>query len=164
GLHRPLLALEARLRARFETWRRPRWIAARLAELAGELERACVDAPAALVAWQAARWLERRSARHLVGVFAGVARRGGGGRAAPALDRGAPRRARRGARASVRRCAGRARRMAGGALARAAIGAPPRRVLRRRRSPGSERRGVADRRVAGALLRRAHRQSREPRA
>lgn len=74
GLHRPLLALEARLRARFEAWRRPRWIAARLEELAGELERACVDAPAALVAWQASRWLERRSARHLVGFFAGVDR------------------------------------------------------------------------------------------
>ncbi len=72
--HRPLLALEARLRARFASWRRPRWPAPQLIELAGELDRAAVDAPSPLVAWQAARWLERRSARHLVGFFIGADR------------------------------------------------------------------------------------------
>lgn len=86
GVHRPLLALEARLRARFEEWRRPRWIASRLIELAGELERACVEAPAPLVAWQASRWLERRSARHLVGFFAGVDRHVAGGDAWPIVE------------------------------------------------------------------------------
>lgn len=86
GVHRPLLALEARLRARFEAWRRPRWVASRLNELAGELERACVEAPAALVAWQASRWLERRSARHLVGFFAGVDRQVASGDAWPIVE------------------------------------------------------------------------------
>jgi hypothetical protein len=86
AVHRPLLALEARLRARFEEWRRPRWTAARLGELAGELERACVEAPAPLVAWQAARWLERRSARHMVGFFFGVDRQVRGGDAWPIVE------------------------------------------------------------------------------
>jgi hypothetical protein len=86
AVHLPLLALEARLRARFETWRRPRWPAARLAELAGELERACADASPPLVAWQAARWMERRSARHLVGFFSGVDRSVAGGEAWPIVE------------------------------------------------------------------------------
>ena len=86
AVHRPLLTLEARLRARFEEWRRPRWTAARLGELAGELERACLDAPAPLVAWQASRWLERRSARHLVGFFAGVDRVVSGGEPWPIVE------------------------------------------------------------------------------
>ena len=71
GYHRPLLALEARLRHRFASWVRPRWPALELGALADELERASTDVPAPLVAWQTARWLERRWARHLVGHFVG---------------------------------------------------------------------------------------------
>lgn len=86
AVHRPLLALDARLRARFAGWRRPRWPAAQLVELAGVLERAIADAPAPLCAWQAARWLERRSARHLVGYFAGVDRRVAAGEPWPIVE------------------------------------------------------------------------------
>ncbi len=67
--HRPLIALEARLRTRFASWVRPRWPAFELGALADELEHAATVVPAPLVAWQAARWLERRWARHLVGYF-----------------------------------------------------------------------------------------------
>jgi hypothetical protein len=67
--HRPLLGLEARLRVRFASWVRPRWPALELGALADELERAATAVPAPLVAWQTARWLERRWARHLVGYF-----------------------------------------------------------------------------------------------
>lgn len=73
--HRPLLALEARLRERFAGWRRPRWPAPQLGALAAELDRAAEQAPAPLVAWQAARCLERAAARHLVGYFVGHDRR-----------------------------------------------------------------------------------------
>lgn len=69
GYHRPLLGLEARLRVRFAGWVRPRWPAPQLGELADELEHAATVVPAPLVAWQTARWLERRWARHLVGYF-----------------------------------------------------------------------------------------------
>lgn len=69
AFHRPLLALEARLRLRFAQWVRPRWPAFELGALAEELEHAATVVPAPLVAWQAARWLERRWARHLVGYF-----------------------------------------------------------------------------------------------
>jgi hypothetical protein len=86
AVHLPLLALEARLRARFDSWRRPRWPVARLVELAGELERACADASPPLVAWQTSRWLERRSARHLVGFFSGVDRSVAGGEAWPIVE------------------------------------------------------------------------------
>jgi hypothetical protein len=84
--HRPLLGIEAHLRLRFEAWRRPRWPQAQLVELATELERATLDAPAPLVAWQASRWLERRSARHLVGFFVGHDRKVAAGEPWPIVE------------------------------------------------------------------------------
>jgi predicted amidohydrolase len=69
GFHRPLLALESRLRMRFAQWVRPRWPALELGALADMLEQAATVVPAPLVAWQTARWLEKRWARHLVGYF-----------------------------------------------------------------------------------------------